>query len=132
MFSLNRKPVSAHRLSYEIAYGPPGDLFVLHRCDNPPCVRPEHLFAGTHQDNMDDMYDKGRRERAKIKIKKLPEDRKVVKLSRQDILDIEKELENYYWGLSKKLAKKYGVNHSLISHIKTGYDKRTRSISSEN
>lgn len=52
---------AAHRFSYEIANGPiPEKLFVLHRCDNPPCVRPDHLFTGTNEDNVKDMMKKGR------------------------------------------------------------------------
>ncbi|MEK6281852.1 MAG: HNH endonuclease signature motif containing protein [Acidobacteriota bacterium] len=56
----NRRFVHAHRVSWEMANGAPGDLCVLHRCDNPPCVRPDHLFLGTHLDNARDKTAKGR------------------------------------------------------------------------
>lgn len=48
------------RVSWSLAHGDPGELFVLHRCDNPRCVNPEHLFLGTQQDNLIDMRAKGR------------------------------------------------------------------------
>lgn len=50
----------AHRVAWTVAYGDPGDLHVLHRCDNKPCVRPDHLFLGTHQDNIADLVAKRR------------------------------------------------------------------------
>lgn len=49
-----------HRYVYEQMIAPPGDLQVLHRCDNRRCVRPEHLFLGTNRDNVNDMLAKGR------------------------------------------------------------------------
>jgi hypothetical protein len=61
LFCFKQKTRKAHRAAWNIYCGaiPPG-LHVLHKCDNPPCVNPDHLFLGTHQDNMRDMTNKGR------------------------------------------------------------------------
>ena len=51
----------AHRWAYEKFYGPiPKGLYVLHSCDNPPCINPKHLRAGTHAENVADMVSRGR------------------------------------------------------------------------
>jgi hypothetical protein len=55
-----RKVELAHRVAYEIAVGPTNGLCVLHKCDNPPCCNPKHLFLGTKGDNNKDRQKKGR------------------------------------------------------------------------
>ena len=58
---LDRKTVRAHRMAWELTFGPfDRSLFVCHRCDNPPCCNPTNLFLGTTNDNMADMVAKGR------------------------------------------------------------------------
>ena len=60
-FNFAKERRGAHRAAWEFTYGPiPDGLHVCHHCDNPPCVRPDHLFVGTRKDNMRDMLAKGR------------------------------------------------------------------------
>lgn len=103
--------VGAHRFSYELAYGAiPQDMHVLHRCDNPRCVRPDHLFLGTPADNIQDMITKGRG----IIGEKNPSAR----LTPNQVRDIRKL---HALGLSRReLAMRYGVSYSTIGMIIRG------------
>ena len=61
-FWFKDKMALAHRVSWELSFGPiPNGLNVLHKCDNPSCVNPAHLFLGTPKDNAQDSLKKGRR-----------------------------------------------------------------------
>lgn len=100
----------ASRVSYRIHKGDfDSQLFVLHKCDNPVCTNPDHLFLGTQKDNIDDMYMKGRNASFS------GERNSQSKLETCNILNIRKR---YKEGDSfKYLANWYGVTESTISDI---------------
>ena len=61
IFGTEHKIIGAHRASWIVTHGNiPEGMLVCHHCDNPRCVRPEHLFLGTDKDNTRDMFQKGR------------------------------------------------------------------------
>ena len=104
--------VRAHRLAYEMTLGSvPEGMWVLHRCDNPPCVNPEHLFLGTVRDNVDDSVRKGRHTRGSRN--------GTSKLTEIDIPWIRFARE--YAGASfGRIAKAYGVTERAIMNITQG------------
>lgn len=63
MLRVNQRPRLVHRLSCFIFHDLPieDDLLACHKCDNPPCFNPKHLFLGTNAENIKDMYNKNRR-----------------------------------------------------------------------
>ena len=111
--SHNKKHLKAHRVSYELYYGEPlGDLHCLHKCDNPSCVNPLHLFAGTNHDNVMDKVNKGRCHNGYQK----GEHNGASKLKDADVIQI-RELYNNQNYTTIKLGKMYGVHRSTISYI---------------
>lgn len=102
------KYLSAHRISYFLHFGEiPKDLCVIHSCDVRHCVNPKHLRLGTHNDNMQDMYSKGRR-RAPVGSKN---PRAIV------TEELVKQIRNEYvpkYGNLTKIAKKYGLSVSAM------------------
>lgn len=106
--------IQAHAASWEIATGSaiPSGMVVCHRCDNPPCVNPAHLFLGTHQDNSDDKWRKGRAN--------IPVGQRVHCATLSDA-DVPKVLEALRAGRAhRSIAAEFGVKVGVISHIKTG------------
>lgn len=113
LFFFDKKLKLAHRVLWEITNGNiPEGVHVLHRCDNPACVNPSHLFLGSQKDNMVDMTEKGRNKNAIF----LGEQNGRAKLTSQEVLSIrEKHLDKTT--TAKETAKKYGVNPSTIQDI---------------
>jgi predicted XRE-type DNA-binding protein len=104
----------ASRVSYFIHHGPfEKKLFVCHSCDNRKCVNPNHLWLGTHQDNMDDMVNKKR------SISHKGENNLTAKLKKEDIVKI-RELFAQNSFTQRELAVIYNVSASNISIIVQG------------
>lgn len=105
----------AHRRAFQKFYRKyPGRLLVCHHCDNPPCVRPHHLFLGTIADNNRDRDTKGRHRAA------FGEDHGNSRLSTDDIATIRARLTTGGKGTGSQLAREYGVTRANISLIKLG------------
>lgn len=104
----------AHRLSWMYTFGSiPDGLHVLHRCDNPSCGEPTHLFLGTHLDNMRDMVSKGR------KPSRRGERNGRAKLTQTDVDFIRASFTGKR-GEKASLGRKYGVSTTTISGILSG------------
>jgi hypothetical protein len=104
-FCINRKRENAHhrahRAIWEIVKGPiPVGYFVCHRCDQPSCLNPDHLFLGTAEDNSHDMMRK---------------ECHCAKLDKAQAMEIFNSSE-----MGSKLAKKFGVTQTCISGIRHG------------
>ena len=123
---INGSRTSAHRFVFELTKGPiPAGMFVCHTCDNPTCVRPDHLFLGTAADNVHDMLAKGRANpphgdahpwRRHPELVRRAEANPNSKLTTPAVREIRTA-----WSQRKTsqraLADRYGVSPSLISKV---------------
>ena len=98
----------AHRLAYELTHGSiPAGTFVCHQCDTPDCVRPSHLFIGSHDENMADMVIKGRSARM------LGDSNGSAKLNAEAVISIRTSIGSY-----SQIARQHGVSASAVGLIK--------------
>lgn len=82
----------AHRVAYSHFVAEPGAMHVLHHCDNPLCVRPEHLFLGTHAQNMRDMANKGRNGLPPVPREQRGERNCMAKLTAEQVIEIRRSV----------------------------------------
>jgi hypothetical protein len=117
--SRHTRGIRAHRISWEIVNGKiPKGKKILHSCDNPPCVNPEHLRPGTDADNHRDMVERGRA----LNGEKNPQ----CKITKEQVLDILSKYpkakrtgprKKYEWNIILKLSEKYGITTDSLSRI---------------
>jgi len=108
--TVEHKSIGAHRVSWELyKTSIPDGMHVLHKCDNPPCVNPGHLFLGTNADNMADRDAKGRQARPR------GEKQGASKLTNCQVREI-----FLSEALPQRMSDKFGVSQQQIHHIRTG------------
>lgn len=129
-FRVDGRSQLAHRIAWRIEHGEvPAGMCILHHCDNPSCVNPDHLFVGTQRDNIRDMDKKRRRGLSKATPPvlvgnanpacKLP-DESVVALRRDYRLMKRGPGGHPRWGEMRRLVEKYGIDDSRIRKIARG------------
>lgn len=105
---INRKSYLVHRLAYEICKGEiPAGLNVLHECDTPLCINPDHLIAGTQSKNICDMFARGRGEAQRGEFHYRSS------LTAADV----REIRNNQHVRRAELAARYGVSASAIEKV---------------
>jgi hypothetical protein len=120
-FKFHWRECKAHNFSYALFEGPiPDGLLVCHKCDNPKCVRPDHLFLGTPLDNVRDCHSKGRQSKEYSQLlNRFGDKNGNAKLSELDAISILSKLKS---GIKPmKLAATYGVTVGSIYHLRSGF-----------
>ena len=117
---IDYKRFLAHRLSYELNVGPiPEGMVVRHKCDNKPCVNPEHLEVGTYKDNIRDAVERDRVAHGTANHK--------AKLTPNEVREIRRLVGS---GMSRRsVAKMFGVSHTAVNHLMQGKNwRRVRGV----
>lgn len=109
--SVNGKNVAAHRYSWQLAHGDPGQMDVLHSCDVPACVNPGHLWLGTHGDNNRDRHKKGR---SVVPDPVRGEASRFSKLTAEQVREIR---ARYGKERTASIARDYGVSRQAVRKI---------------
>lgn len=109
---VNQKKMSAHRLSYLVYRGElTRDMEVCHTCDNRKCVNPNHLWLGTHKENIHDSINKNRTVIGRVGVK-----HELAILTEEQVLDIYKRAHS--GEVQRRIAEEYGVSYQTVSAIK--------------
>lgn len=108
VFNIESRNHTAHRAAWILFRGPvPDGILVLHHCDNPPCVRPDHLFLGTPKENTQDMVSKGRSTAG--------ERHRLAKLSVENVLEIRSLHRDGM--VQRRIAERFEVSYATINLI---------------
>lgn len=112
-----RSVLYAHRVSYELAHGDPGAMCVLHRCDNPQCVNPAHLFLGTRTDNSADKVAKGRQRSGSLRGAANP----MARLDESEVASIRALAGTMS---ANAIGRRFGVSGTHVRRIQRGEVRR--------
>jgi len=112
---------TAQRMSWFLTYGKWPKYLACHHCDNPPCVRPDHLFDGPHRANTDDMLAKGRFP--------IGERHWFAKLTDKEVEEMREKRSN--GTLHRVLAAEYGVTRGTVSRIISGKRRQPKETTNE-
>ena len=114
----------AHRIAYQLAYGEIDGEMVLHHCDNRSCVNPNHLYAGSHEDNVQDAIERDRYEPYHPPDDWEGEDHPASKLTDAEVRELrsryeEEDITQY------ELADEYGVHQTTVNKILNNRERTT-------